>query len=125
MSQPVAVERTLKLYKSSLKACQYVMPSGKYLYFINGRYATDDEEEIAELDKQIKARHPHITVDAAEAHITETAYKDPLSAIKAKAIEEYLASQRDMGTSETPKNTGIGTSASLAALKANSNSASK
>ena len=123
---PQKEERVLKLFKSSLASCQYHMKSGKTLHFKNGKYATDQEDEIAELEAEVKARHPHIFVDSGEASITELAYRDPLAGIKARAIEEYLASQgaqgKDMGTSETPKNTGMLTTAGLAALKARSDS---
>lgn len=96
-------EAVLKLFKSAMPSCQYIMPNGKYLYFVKGKFATDDPEEIAELEKAIKARHPHIFVDAKESEITATKMNDPLAEIKAKAIAEYLAQQaagKDFGTSD-------------------------
>ena len=111
-------EAVLKLYKSALKSCQYIMPSGKYIYFRDGKYATDDEAEIAELEAAIKSKHPHIFVDAKETEITAKKMNDPLAEIKEKAIAEYVASQagKDFGTSDT-KAAGMATTASLANVK--------
>lgn len=112
-------EVVLKLFKSSVVSCQYIMPNGKYLYFVKGKFATDDPEEIAELEKAIKARHPHIFVDTKETEITAAKMNDPLSEIKAKAIAEYLAQQatgKDFGKSDTAMQ-NITTTAKLTNLK--------
>lgn len=114
-----AIEVTLKLYKSSLQSCQYILKSGRYVYFKDGRHATDDSEVIAELDEAIKLKHPHIFVSAGEAEITAKKYGDPLAEIKEKAIAEYLAEQskkKDFGNSDQ-KPSGMGTTESLANLK--------
>lgn len=112
-------EVVLKLFKSAMPSCQYIMPNGKYLYFVKGKFATDDPDEIAELEKAIKARHPHIFIDSKESEITATKLMDPLAEIKAKAIAEYLAQQaagKDFGKSDTSVQ-NITTTAKLTNLK--------
>lgn len=114
-------EQVLKLYKSSIVSCQMIMENGKYIYFKNSRYATCDEAEIEYLDKEIKAKHPHIFVDSNESSITAAVHNDPLAEIKKKAVEEYLKSlePKDMGTSDKSAGAGAGmtTSDKLATMK--------
>jgi hypothetical protein len=94
------------------------MKSGKYIYFRDGKYATDEVDEIEELEAAIKAKHPHIFISKGEEQISAKKMNDPLAEIKEKAIAEYLASQnRDMGTSESKPLAGMATSASLQNLK--------
>ncbi len=109
-------EVTLKLFKSTIPSCQYITAAGKYLYFRDGRLATDDAGDIAELEAAIAAKHPHIYISKGEESITAEVYQDPLAAIKKKAIEEYL---RDMGNSDKSAGAGAGitTSAALTNLK--------
>lgn len=121
----------LKLYKSSLLSCKYHTKSGKELAFVAGRFATDDEVEIAELDAEVKARHPHIYIDSAEAEV-DSVKVDPVEAIRKKAIADYLAEQEakvgaDMGATDNSAvgaGAGMTTSASaaIANLKATSDS---
>ncbi len=115
----MSTERTLQLYKCTLRDASTVLPSGKFIYFKDGVYATDDEAEIAFLSAEIKAKHPHIYQDVNQATITETKLKDPLAEIKAKAIAEYLEQQKakDHGTYQNSVNpAGMVNSDRIAAL---------
>lgn len=128
--------RILQLFKSTLPSCQYITKEGRYLHFKDGRFATDDAEDIAELEKEISRGHPHIYKDKKERTITSEQLADPMAEIKKKAIAEFLksnpelaelakaaAASRDMGTTTQPANLGIGTSANMGAVSADSNSA--
>jgi hypothetical protein len=95
------------------------MPSGKFIYFKEGVYATDEPDEIEFLQKEIKSKHPHIFQDPNHATITETKLKDPLAEIKAKAIAEYIEQQKakDHGSYTNAANpAGVVNSERIAAL---------
>jgi hypothetical protein len=114
----------LNLYKSSLPACKIHMPNGKALNFVNSEFATGIAAEIEFLEAEIAAGHPTFYKDSAQLQI-DSEKVDPLEAIKKKAIEEYIALQKDGGkvadaASVTPANTGMTTTASAVAnLKSN------
>ena len=108
---------TLNLYRSHIPSSKYIFKNGKEANFIQGRYTTADETEIAELDAEVKAGHPFIFVKADEATV-DSDQLSPLEHIKQQAIKEYLAAQasatdnsNDMGSTETkPVLQGIVTS---------------
>lgn len=109
-----------RLFKCSIPSCKYLFNDGHAAYFNQGRYATQDEDEVAELEAAIKARHPHIFVDPKESE-TDSAIADPMSALKKKIIEDYLKNEvkdRDLGTSDSTAGPGAGmlTSTSAAAI---------
>lgn len=94
-----------RLFQSSVKFCNISTPKGKVLTFKFGRYVTEDEEEIAFLDAEIKAGHPTIFVDPNHLVLSKQE-EDPLGYFKEQVIKEYLAEQArfndpkaDMGTS--------------------------
>jgi hypothetical protein len=98
-----------RLFKSSIKTCNFGFPNGKVANFRFGMYATADEYEIQQLEKEIAAGHPNIYIDP-EAKTLTAEQENPMLALKKKIIEEYLADQakfvnpeNDMGTTETPK----------------------
>ncbi len=111
-----------KIFKSQMPSCNYVFRNGVVAHFINGKYATDQETEIAEITAEITARHPHLYVDANESEIDSEALS-PMEIIKQKAVAEYIANMaaatnpaNDRGTSEKEKPTaGMATSRSNAA----------
>lgn len=118
-----------RLFKCAIPSCKYLFANGTAAYFTDGRYATQDEKEIEELEAEIKARHPHIYIDANEKE-TEAAILDPMSSLKKRIIEDYLkeqASGKDMGTSGIKAGAGAGVSNSqtTAAIAAESLSAKK
>jgi hypothetical protein len=89
---------TLNVFKNRLGSCKYVFSNGKEANFINGTYATDIEDEIAQLNAEVKARHPHIYIDENEVTI-DSELIDPIEQIRQKAIADYKAS---MGIVSTP-----------------------
>lgn len=113
-----------RLFKCSIPSCKYLFADGHPAYFNSGRFATQDEAEIAELEAVIKAKHPHIYVDANEKE-TDSAISDPMSTLKKKIISEFLkeqAVQKDMGNSDKTAGEGAGmmTTQSAAAISAES-----
>lgn len=107
-----------KLFKSTSGPCRYVFKNGSVALFKGGRYATDVEAEIKELEDEVKNRHPTIYVDSAEAE-TDALVDDPIANLRKEIINDYL---RNMGNSEQKPNTGVLTSAGTAAVAATSNS---
>ena len=78
---------TLQLFKCHLPSCQFIFPKGKAATFVNGRYATDIQEEIDCLKYEISLGHPHIYIDAAEAEV-DSEKQDPMSILVARIREE-------------------------------------
>ena len=116
----------VNLFKSRIPSCRYIFKNGKEAHFINGEYMTDIEEEIEQMNYEIKLGHPHLFVDAEKVTV-DTTKLDPLSEIKAKAIAEYIARQKeatdpsnDMGSTgvEPGKLKGIGNSRGVASATA-------
>lgn len=87
-----------------MPSCNYLFKNGKPAIFINHEYLTDIAAEVEELDAEIKLGHPHISRDPLKKEVDDTKL-DPLAAVKAQAIKEYLAQQaatagtQDMGNS--------------------------
>lgn len=112
----------LKLFKSSILSCKMHTQSGKEINFVRGRYATADKKEIEFLEAEVEAGHPHISVDPKEAEI-DSVQVDPVAAIKAKAIADYIAEQAakvGMDTGSTKQDNKVVTSAdALASVKSN------
>lgn len=106
-----------KLFKSRMPSCQYFFKDGSRADFVNGRFSTDDEEKIEQLDFELTKNHPHIYVDDNETEV-DTEKQDPLEHLRTKFIAEYLASQKakegtDFGASEAKKGAGMLTTAGL------------
>lgn len=118
-----------QVFISSLGNSKYIFTNGKEANFINGEYSTDIESEIADLENQIKAGHPHIGRNIAKLTV-DTDSMDPIEDIKRRAIEEYVAKQKaasdiknDRGTTEqSARLGGILTSRNVAAATAGSSS---
>jgi len=93
-----------KLFKSTIGSCRYYFSNGSVAMFsTDGRFATAKENEITELEAEVKAGHPHIYVDAKETTST-TVEQDPMESLKKRIIEEYVQSN----------SVGIATSATIA-----------
>ena len=105
------------------------MPNGNRIYFQAGNYVTDNEAEIEFLNEQIRSGHQMIYVQKGKETVTQEQL-DPLAAVKAKAIAEYLAKQseqqspvRDMGnTSNSGAGMDVATSKSIASITVGSKS---
>lgn len=78
------------VFKSSLLSCKYVFSNSKVANFVGGKYYTEFESEILELNREIKFGNPHFEYvgKMAKADI------NPVSALKRAAIREFLAEQR-------------------------------
>lgn len=97
---------TLRVFKCTIPSVNFIFANGKAAIFQYGVYRTNMEWEISELEKEIAAGHPHIYIDAAEREI-DSEMVDPMNALRAKIIAEYVAAQEaaidpsnDMGTTE-------------------------
>ena len=95
---------TLRVFKSTIPSVNFIFANGKPAIFQQGVYRTDVEWEIAELEKEVLAKHPHIFIDEKEREI-DSEMVDPMNALRAKIISDYLAAQEkatnpmnDMGT---------------------------
>lgn len=105
---------------SSIPSCRFIFKSGKTAHFVCGQYATQQEDEIEELNAEIKKGHPHFYIDVNEKTI-ESDKIDPLAHLKKKIIDEFLEGQRnalnkDMGNSVS-KGSGMVTTAAVTTSK--------
>lgn len=108
-----------KVFKSAIPSVNYIFGNGKPAIFVNGKFATTIESEIAELENEIRLGHPHIYIDENEKEIDSSAI-DPISSLRAqieKEIMDKMAAatnpENDMGTSEQEK-LKVATSADVA-----------
>jgi hypothetical protein len=97
------------LFKSNQLSSNYIFRSGKVANFVHGRFSTDMQSEIDELESEIKLGHPNIFKDSKEATI-DTEKLDPLWRIKENIRAEILADiaknndpNRDMGSYNSGK----------------------
>lgn len=103
---PAVPEKPKKrLYFASMPFMNYIFPNGKVAVFRHHRYATDLPGEIANLDSEISMGHPYMQIKPDMMYLTEE-MEDPMKALKAKIIAEYMAEQakhidpsNDMGNS--------------------------
>lgn len=100
-----------RLYKSTVKFGNVIMPEGRILHFKAGMYITADQEEIDYLDRAIAKNEyrGQIFIDPNARTITAE-QENPLLALRKKFFEEFMEEQRrmlnpenDMGTSEQGK----------------------
>lgn len=84
---------TLRVYRSTIPSVNVIMPNGKPLIFQNGYFYTDNEQDIAYLDYEIKLGHPHIYINPDQVEI-QSEDLDPVNALKkgvvAKMTREEL-----------------------------------
>lgn len=114
-------QKLLHVFKSNIPSSQYIFKSGKYAHFVDGKYFTDIESEIAELEAEIAGRHPHIYKDNGELTIVAED-RDPMVALRKKIIAEHEAQKaaiergdKDFGNSVQEKGAGMQSSAGLVA----------
>ena len=125
-------QQSFHQYFSTRPIISIIMPSGNRIRFMAGQYVTDNAEEIEFLDAQIKARHPMIYTKSGQETVTKEQL-DPLAAVKAKAIAEFLEQQkkqqdpsRDMGnTAASGAGTDVASTKTIAPIIAGSKSGSK
>ncbi len=83
---------TLRVFKSTIPSVNFIFANGKPAIFQQGVFRTAVDWEIAVLEAEIAAGHPHIYIDEAEREI-DSELVDPMNALRAKIIGEYLAAQ--------------------------------
>jgi len=112
-------------------------PSGRDIRFHDKRCVTDNEEVIEYLDSEIAAGNRFITVNKDQPTVTSDDL-DPMAVIRRNIIKEYLAEQQAEAAANAPRDMGsydnqngiqprvkIPSTADIAALSGDSNSASK
>lgn len=99
-----------KLYKATLPSINYIFKNGKPAIFVRGRFSTNIAAEIAELDAEIAAGHPHLFVDKDEPIVAEPTTNEMLAGLRAQWEAEFRAKMaeanqlsNDRGTSEVTK----------------------
>jgi hypothetical protein len=98
----------VKLFKNRLLSCKYIFSDGTTANFVNGKYATANEGEIAELEMQIRKGHQYLYIDTNETTV-DYDITDPLASLRKKFFDEFQQQQataaanidgRDLGTSK-------------------------
>lgn len=93
-----------RVYKNTMLSSQYIFKNGKAAHFTNGRYSTDDAQEIFELDAEIKLGVPHIYIDPADSQ-EDSGLQDFVRqaqiAATIKAVADYEKAQKE--ASEHPE----------------------
>lgn len=100
-SKPVKVQP--RVFHSNIPSMGYVFKAGKRASFINGKYITDIQYEIDELDAEIAMGHPMIYIKADEPPVELI---EPMEALRAKFVKEYVEQQ----AKNTLKSNDVGTS---------------
>lgn len=105
--QTTPAKPEVKLFKNRLLSCKYIFSDGTTANFVNGKYATANEGEIAELEMQIRKGHQYLYIDTAETTV-DYDITDPLASLRKKFFTEFQQQQataaanidgRDLGTS--------------------------
>lgn len=80
------------IYKSRLVSSMYVTRNGKPLHFIDGKHITDNQEDIAELEMEIKRGSAQfgIYVDPAESKV-DTSLQDAIQEATREAALKVIA----------------------------------
>jgi hypothetical protein len=113
-------------YFSSRPRISITMTDGRRIAFVGGQYVTDNADEIAFLDEQIRAKHQMIFVKPDHLQVTQEQL-DPLASVKKKAVEEYLKQQAEQqdptrNFGKTTQDMVMQTSQSIATISAGSKS---
>lgn len=92
------------VFKSTLPHNTFLFKNGKAAVFINGRYETDDYEEIYQLNAEIQAKIPYIYVDPNDASI-DSSFQDEVREEMLGAMERVKARRAaaEAGTIVDPK----------------------
>lgn len=87
-----APEVKLNVYFSNPKSLQVISSRGKAMVFINGRYTTKDEGEIADLELAATRQNGSIFKDPKMLQLTESEL-DPMNVLKARFFKEFQEQQ--------------------------------
>lgn len=113
----------VNVYKTRVNNSRYVFSNGTVATFRGDTFITDDESEIAQLDNEIRLKHPSIYEDPRQRGIDPKTL-DPMEIFKEKIIAEYLTKVasaqnplNDRGSSvvQNPQ-AGISNSSGIAAI---------
>jgi hypothetical protein len=91
-------EKVRKVFKCTIPSCNFLMPNGKPIIFVLGKYITDIEDEIALLTKEVLGGHPHIYIDKNETEVQAPANSNELLAGLRKQIEEQVRAEMQQAT---------------------------
>lgn len=86
------MSQTVNLYFSHIPNSRYVFPNGKEAAFTGGKYSTNNEEEIAHLNAEIKNGNQFIYTKEGQ-EVVDVAQLDPLYELKAQIRAQILAEQ--------------------------------
>lgn len=82
----------LHVYHNYLPSCHYVFKDGSQATFVAGIYKTANPNEIEQLDKEVRLRHPHIYIKKdVPSIVSAKADADPMAALREKIRAEILA----------------------------------
>lgn len=107
VTQAAPAKPEVRLYKNRLLSCKYIFSDGTTANFVNGKYATANEGEIAELEGQIRKGHQYLYIDKTETTV-DYDINDPLASLRKRFFDEFQQQQanaaanidgRDLGTS--------------------------
>lgn len=113
----------VNVYKTRVNNSRYVFSSGTVATFRGDTFITEDESEIAQLDNEIRLKHPSIYQEAGQRGIDPKTL-DPMEIFKEKIIAEYLAkvaaaqnplNDRGSSVAQNPQ-AGISNSSSIAPI---------
>jgi len=82
-------------YQSTMKSHKMVTTAGKVLHFIDNKFVTNNEDDIAYLDAEIKAGFPYVR----KGEVVTSSDLDPMAALRKKMYAEFLAEQEAGGGS--------------------------
>lgn len=88
---------TQTLFKARIPAINYVFKNGKPAIFIRGRFSTDVQSEIDELNAEIALNHPHIYIDDTETSV-ESDGSDLVSGLRERLRAELIAEMAIAGS---------------------------
>lgn len=101
-----------QLFKGTQPFFRYIFKDGSEAAFIGGRYMTDVESEVKELQAEVVAKHPFIYIDENEKEV-DTSFAEQLEEVKAAAVAAFLAKQQEA----TDKSNDMGSTGLAAQLK--------
>ena len=113
----------VNVYKTRVNNSRYVFSNGAVATFRGDTFVTEDESEIAQLDNEIRLKHPSIYQEANQRGIDPKSL-DPMEIFKEKIIAEYLAkvaaaqnplNDRGTSTAQNPQ-AGISNSSGIASI---------
>lgn len=90
----------IRIFKATLPSVNYIFTNGKPAIFVQGKFTTNIDFEIQELEREIATGHPHIYIDPAESEIDSDALT-PMEILRAKVREELVA---EMAAATNPAN---------------------